>query len=698
MPESNILSSFNKYRWIPWVVLTLLIFFLINQGIQLFNLPQSEILDSSEREWLAVHGPIRLAANPDLPPIEFFDENGNHLGMVSDLLKLMSKRAGFLYVIVHYPTWEQAIEALKMGEVDAVTAIQYSVDLREDINFSAPTWDIPTVIVANNSQEQDIDLKTSKELSVAIVQGNFQDLSFIKEYPDIKIINAKNALDALQKVSLDQADATLLNQAVALYLIEKNGIVNVHIAGEVGSGIPLSFGVQKDKEIALTILENGLITVSKEERNEIYKKWIAFSPGTSTNTYEFKVLTFWFLFSVAIILALSMVLTNLLRSQVNARTADLNNELQERLKAEKQLSQQLNNLSALRAVGGAINASMDLNLTLSILLDQVVSKLDVDACDVLLLNPYTRTLDFAAGRGFSTQLINRASLKSNSTYAWRVINQRQLLFVDNISADSENIISSQFIETENFISYIGAPLIAKKVTNGVLEIFHHTPLVRDKNWFDYLEAMADQAAIAIDNATMFQELQRANIDLTLAYDKTIEGWARALELRDGATEGHSQRVMKLTLDLASKLGMDEGELVKVRRGALLHDIGKMGIPDSILLKPGPLTDEEWIIMKKHPEYAFQMLKDVAYLKTSIEIPHYHHEHWDGSGYPKGLRGDQIPLSARIFSVIDVWDALISERPYRKAWSTKKTLTYISENSGKQFDPKVVSLFLEMVKE
>jgi putative nucleotidyltransferase with HDIG domain len=327
-------------------------------------------------------------------------------------------------------------------------------------------------------------------------------------------------------------------------------------------------------------------------------------------------------------------------------------------------------------VGGAINASMDLNLTLSILLDQVVSKLDVDACDVLLLNPYTRTLDFAAGRGFSTQLINRASLKSNLTYAWRVINQRQLLFIENISADRDNIISSQFIESEKFTSYIGAPLIAKKVTNGVLEIFSHTTLERDKNWFEYLEAMADQAAIAIDNATMFQELQRANFDISLAYDKTIEGWAKALELRDGATEGHSQRVMKLTLDLASKLGMDEADLGKVRHGALLHDIGKMGIPDSILLKPGPLTDEEWVIMKKHPEYAFQMLKDVAYLKTAIEIPHYHHEHWDGSGYPNGLRGDQIPLSARIFSVIDNSCIIWTQSASSRIWSRNRLIQVV----------------------
>ena len=214
---------------------------------------------------------------------------------------------------------------------------------------------------------------------------------------------------------------------------------------------------------------------------------------------------------------------------------------------------------------------------------------------------------------------------------------------------------------------------------------------------DFLESMVSQAAIALDNGSLFQDLQRANLDLTLAYDATIEGWARALELRDGATEGHSQRVTQMTMDLAGRLGVHDSDLVHIRRGALLHDIGKMGIPDDILRKAGPLDDEEWIIMRKHPFFAREMLKNISYLQSAIEIPYSHHEKWDGSGYPLGLSGVRIPLAARIFSVIDVWDALSSERPYRGPWHEDDVYKYIRENSGSQFDPKVVAEFFSMMQ-
>jgi putative nucleotidyltransferase with HDIG domain len=185
--------------------------------------------------------------------------------------------------------------------------------------------------------------------------------------------------------------------------------------------------------------------------------------------------------------------------------------------------------------------------------------------------------------------------------------------------------------------------------------------------------------------------------LTLAYDATIEGWARALELRDGATEGHSQRVMTLTLDLASRIGMMDEELIHVRRGALLHDIGKMGIPDHILLKPGPLTQDEWKIMRKHPVYAYEMLRSINYLSLALDIPHFHHEKFDGSGYPTGMKGDRIPLAARVFCVVDVWDALTSDRPYRKAWSEENVIAYIKENAGSHFDPDIAAQFLSLLK-
>jgi putative nucleotidyltransferase with HDIG domain len=182
----------------------------------------------------------------------------------------------------------------------------------------------------------------------------------------------------------------------------------------------------------------------------------------------------------------------------------------------------------------------------------------------------------------------------------------------------------------------------------------------------------------------------------MAYDATIEGWSRALDLRDRETEGHTIRVTDLTLRLARMMGVGEEELVHMRRGALLHDIGKMGIPDNILLKPGPLTDDEWIIMRRHPEYAYELLSLINYLRPALLIPYAHHEKWDGTGYPRGLREEAIPLAARLFAVVDVWDALRSVRPYRQPWSAEKVRGYLMEQSGKHFDPQVLSLFIKMM--
>ncbi|MEK7442952.1 MAG: HD domain-containing phosphohydrolase, partial [Chloroflexota bacterium] len=237
------------------------------------------------------------------------------------------------------------------------------------------------------------------------------------------------------------------------------------------------------------------------------------------------------------------------------------------------------------------------------------------------------------------------------------------------------------------------PLIAKGQIKGVLEIFHRAPLNPNDEWLDFLETLAGQAAIAIDNATLFEGMQRSNLELTLAYDETIEGWSRALDLRDKETEGHSLRVTEMTIKIARAIGLSEAESIHIRRGALLHDIGKMGVPDRILHKPDPLTDDEWIIMRRHPQLAYEMLLPIAFLKFALDIPYCHHEKWDGTGYPRGLKGEEIPLAARIFAIADVWDALRSDRPYRAGWSEEKVRQYIRQQSEKHFDPMVVEVFL-----
>ena len=212
------------------------------------------------------------------------------------------------------------------------------------------------------------------------------------------------------------------------------------------------------------------------------------------------------------------------------------------------------------------------------------------------------------------------------------------------------------------------------------------------------DALGGQIAIAMDSALLFRDLGRKHQELMQAYDATLEGWTRALALKEEETEEHSKRVVTMTMQIARSMDVGDEDLVHIRRGALLHDIGKIGIPDAVLLKPGKLNEEEWQVMRRHPTYAYEMLAPIAYLLRALDIPYCHHERWDGSGYPRGLKAEQIPLAARIFSAVDVYDALTSERPYKTAWSHDDAVQYLQEQSGKQFDPAVVAALIAWFRE
>jgi HD-GYP domain-containing protein (c-di-GMP phosphodiesterase class II) len=247
-----------------------------------------------------------------------------------------------------------------------------------------------------------------------------------------------------------------------------------------------------------------------------------------------------------------------------------------------------------------------------------------------------------------------------------------------------------------FVASFNAPVIAKGQVKGVFSLYHRTPLEPDEEWKNFLNTLARQTAIAVDNASLFNDLQHSNQELIRAYDTTLEGWAKALELRDEETEGHSQRVTALSVRLGQAMGITAEALVHLRRGALLHDIGKMSLPDHILFKPGPLKPEEWEIMRQHPALAYNLLASIPFLRPALEIPYCHHEKWDGSGYPRGLKEEEIPLAARIFTIIDVWDALLSDRPYRPAWSEEKVRQYLWQQAGIHFDPRVVEAFFKIL--
>jgi PAS domain S-box-containing protein/putative nucleotidyltransferase with HDIG domain len=369
----------------------------------------------------------------------------------------------------------------------------------------------------------------------------------------------------------------------------------------------------------------------------------------------------------------------------------------ERKRSEEKIQRQLQRLAALRKIDTAIISTFDQEVVLNTLLEQIVEQLNVDAAAILNFDQETETLVFAAARGFRTKALRHTRLSLGEGFAGQAALQRKMVHVDNIGENPRHLKRSPTLEKEEFVAYFGIPLIAKDQVEGVLELLHRSPLNPDKDWFSFMEALAGQTAIAIDNAELFSQLQDSNEELRLAYDITLEGWALALELRDVETEGHTRRVMELTLDLAREIGVDDEHLVDIRRGAILHDIGKMGIPDSILFKPGPLTSDEWRIMKKHPRFAAQMLAGIDFLKPALDIVLYHHEKWDGRGYPRGLKTDEIPLPARIFAVVDVYDSLTHKRPYKNAWPEDEATQYIQEEAGKHFDPAVVNHFLKVLE-
>lgn len=391
----------------------------------------------------------------------------------------------------------------------------------------------------------------------------------------------------------------------------------------------------------------------------------------------------------------NLLQTRALHKQLQEQNIVLEEKVRQRT---TELHRRLQNIEALHAIDMAIGGGLDLKLTLSLALDQVISQLEVDAASVLLFNPHTQMLEYAAGRGFRGREIERSRLRVGEGHAGRAALQRRTVIVHNLPSAIHEFVRADLLRGENFMSYYGVPLIAKGQIKGVLEVFLRNNRTVDNEWLNFLETLAAQIAIAVDNASLFESLQRAIMDLTIAYDTTIEGWSRAMDLRDKETEGHTQRVTQWTIKLARAAGIPEKELAHVRRGALLHDIGKIGVPDHILLKADKLTDEEWAIMRKHPTFAYEMLSRITYLKPALDIPYCHHEKWDGTGYPRGLKGEQIPLAARLFAVVDVWDALRSDRPYRPSWSTEKTLEHIKSLSGTHFDPKAVELFLAMISE
>lgn len=354
-----------------------------------------------------------------------------------------------------------------------------------------------------------------------------------------------------------------------------------------------------------------------------------------------------------------------------------------RKEAERLLRGRLDQLTALRKIDLSIAGTFDLAKTLQIVACETLAGAGTDSVSVF-------TKD---------RLTGRPKLMASGSKDDVDVPQKRLLIAADLAAKVLQMEAPIEGATQTGplgqVCYAHA-LMAKGVVNGVMTVHYRPGASRTEEQNRFIEALAGQAAIAIESAFLFEDLIKSRNDLEAAYDETLEGWGRALDLRDHETEGHSRRVTDLSVALATRLGLSEEEIHNIRRGALLHDIGKIGIPDHILLKPGPLTEEEWSIMRRHPRYGRDILAPINFLTPAMDIPYCHHEKWDGSGYPQGLEGNAIPLAARIFALADVWDALVFDRPYRNGWGPERVRDFIRSQAGTHFDPSLVPAFLELV--
>jgi response regulator RpfG family c-di-GMP phosphodiesterase len=606
-------------------------------------------------------------------------------------------------------TWDLIISDYSLPQFNAPAALALLQDMGIDLPFIIASGTIgeETAISALKAGAHDFVIKGNLARLIPAIEREMRDAKVRNEHiqreRELEAIAAVGA--ALRKSkSLDEMLSHLLDNTLEIIQVRSGSIwlydattdevkLTVHRAWDVKE--PNTF-VRSGEDIPGHVVRTGTSIISREfcsdtRIQEKNRSHLAEGVGGACIP----------LFSNENIVGVLFIQINLPREVSIGETrilnalAEIGGNALHRANLLEQSIKQIEQLNSLRTIDIAIS-TLGLKSALDTVLDQVISQLKVDAAAILLIQPETNHLVYSGGRGFRTELIKSTNMPIGKGNAGRAALEKKVVFIKDLSVSEESFVRDELRDKEEFVCYFAVPFIAKGETKGVLEIFNRSPLRIDMEWLNFLDTLSWQTAIAVDNALLFERLQRSNSDLEMAYNATIEGWSYALDLRDKETEGHSLRVTEMTLKLAAMLDLSAEQLINIKRGALLHDIGKMGVPDSILLKPEALTKDEWEIMQRHPQFAYDLLSPISYLHDALEIPYSHHEKWDGSGYPRKLAGEQIPLSARIFAVVDVWDALTNERPYRPAWPKEKVIEHIRADSGTHFDPQIVEMFLENI--
>jgi len=354
-------------------------------------------------------------------------------------------------------------------------------------------------------------------------------------------------------------------------------------------------------------------------------------------------------------------------------------------------------LQALVEIGRTINSSLEVNEMLQFVMDSIIQLSGAER-SFLMLKDENGTLAMRIGRNWEKENLDVSDGIISRTIVNRVVQEGKPIITSNAQEDP------RFVELESITNYklrsiLCVPLMIKDKVTGA---FYLDSRIQTGSFTEahgaMLTAFAHHVAIALEKAALFDQLQSSTQDVTQAYDVSIETWAKTLELRDYETLGHCQRVTNMTLRLAQVMGVEREKMAHIRRGAILHDVGKMGIPDTILLKPGPLNEAEWEVVRMHPQNGYEWLQPVRFMHEALDIVRFDPARGDGRGYPMGLKGERIPLAARIFSVVDVWDALVHTRPYKRAWTKEEALFYIQTQAGECFDPQVVKAFLKITSE